>query len=203
MVLHDHWACTIITQPKRVMFINLGQFLSYNLFFIRLSILCYYFSYWYWSSRLWCLKMCTSKNINYSASQRAPLNFNVNYITVVKYTCTYQISYKAEIFNSFYNMHFYLDLLLVNKAYYIELMTYFCFWAWSKPVCYVMTVELNCNFISTKIVLIVSSILKSWPEKKLLVLKQTMINIKIYFLFVLEIINVFLCKEHCANRSVT
>ena len=66
-----------------------------------------------------------------------------------------------------------------------------------------MTVELDCTFISTKIVLIVSSILKSSPDKKILVLKQTMINIKIYVLFVLEIINVFLCKEHCANMSVT
>ena len=26
----------------------------------------------------------------HSASQRAPLNLNVNYVTVMKYTCTYQ-----------------------------------------------------------------------------------------------------------------
>ena len=37
------------------------------------------------------------------ASQRAPLNLNVNYVTM-KYTCTYQLSYKTEI----------LDLLLVK-----------------------------------------------------------------------------------------
>ena len=30
------------------------------------------------------------------------------------YTCTYQISYKTEIFKSFYSVHFYLDLLLVK-----------------------------------------------------------------------------------------
>ena len=42
-------------------------------------------------------KMCTFKNFNYSASQRAPLNFNVNYVTVVKYTCTYQISTKLKL----------------------------------------------------------------------------------------------------------
>ena len=43
-----------------------------------------------------------------------PLNLNVNYVTVMKYTCTYQISYKTEIFKSFYSMHFYLDLLLIK-----------------------------------------------------------------------------------------
>ena len=50
----------------------------------------------------------------HSASQKAPLNLNVNYVTVMKYTCTYQISYKTEIFKSYNSMHFYLDLLL-NK----------------------------------------------------------------------------------------
>ena len=34
----------------------------------------------------------------HSASQRAPLNLNVDYVTLMKYTCTYQISYKTEIF---------------------------------------------------------------------------------------------------------
>ena len=42
------------------------------------------------------------------------LNLNVNYGTVMKYTCTYQISDKTEIFKNFYSMHFYLDLLLVK-----------------------------------------------------------------------------------------
>ena len=38
----------------------------------------------------------------------------MKYVTVMKYTCTYQISYKIEIFKNFYSMHFYLDLLLVK-----------------------------------------------------------------------------------------
>ena len=50
----------------------------------------------------------------HSGSQRAPLNLNVNYVAVIMYTCTYQISYKTEIFKSFYSMHFYLDLLLIK-----------------------------------------------------------------------------------------
>ena len=50
----------------------------------------------------------------HSASQRAPLNLNVNYVTVVKYICTYQISYKTKLFKNFYSMHFYLDLLLIK-----------------------------------------------------------------------------------------
>ena len=50
----------------------------------------------------------------HSVSQRAPLNLNVNYVTVMKYTCTYQISYQAEIFKSFYSMHFNLDHLLIK-----------------------------------------------------------------------------------------
>ena len=62
-----------------------------------------------------------------SAAQRAPLNLNVNYVTVMKFTCTYQISYKTEIFKSLYSMHFYLDLLLIEQAYYIEVVSCFCF----------------------------------------------------------------------------
>ena len=50
----------------------------------------------------------------HSASQRAPMNLNVNYVTVMKYTCAYQISYKTEILKSFHSMHFYLDLLLIK-----------------------------------------------------------------------------------------
>ena len=50
----------------------------------------------------------------YSVSQRAPLNLNVNYVTVMKYTCTYQLSYKTDIFKNFYSMHFYLDVLLIK-----------------------------------------------------------------------------------------
>ena len=45
--------------------------------------------------------MCTYKDFIFSAIQRAPLNSNVNYVTVIKYTCTCQISYKTEIFKSF------------------------------------------------------------------------------------------------------
>ena len=61
----------------------------------------------------------------YSFSQRAPLNLNVNYATVMKYTCTYLISYKTEKFKSFNSMHFYLDLLLIKKAYYVQFTSFF------------------------------------------------------------------------------
>ena len=37
-----------------------------------------------------------SINLAQIYSQRAPLNLNVNYVTVMKYTCTYQISYKTR-----------------------------------------------------------------------------------------------------------
>ena len=50
----------------------------------------------------------------HTASQRAPLYLNVNYVTVMKYTCTYQTSDKTEIFKCFYSMHIYLDLLLIK-----------------------------------------------------------------------------------------
>ena len=59
-------------------------------------------------------KVLIQKVSIHSASQRAPLNLNVNYVTVMKYTCTYQISYKTELFKSFYSMHIYLDLLLIK-----------------------------------------------------------------------------------------
>ena len=45
---------------------------------------------------------------------KAPLNLTVNYVSVMKYTCIYQISYKTEIFKAFDSMHFYLDLLLIK-----------------------------------------------------------------------------------------
>ena len=50
----------------------------------------------------------------YSATQKAPLNLNVNYDTVKKYTFTYQFSYKTEIFKKFYSMHFYVNLLMIS-----------------------------------------------------------------------------------------
>ena len=61
-------------------------------------------------------KKCAHKKKKsiHSASQRAPLNLNVNDVTVMKYTCTYQLSYKTEILKSFYSMHFYLALLLIK-----------------------------------------------------------------------------------------
>ena len=88
-----------------------------------------------------------------SASQRAPLNLNVNYVTVMMYT--YQISYKTELLKSFYSMHFILDLLLTKLAYYVEFISCFFFSAWSKHVCLELTVAFNCNSMSTIIVLIV------------------------------------------------
>ena len=86
------------------------------------------------------------------------------------------MSYKTEIFKSFYSMHFYLDLVLI-----VEFISCLCFSAWSKQVCYELTVEFNCNSMSTIIVLIV---LIKFEEltRKLLVLKQQMIAIKNYIL---------------------
>ena len=53
-------------------------------------------------------------------------------------------------------MHSYLDLLFVKLAYYVDFISCFCFSAWSQQVCYELTVEFNCNSMSTIIVLIVS-----------------------------------------------
>ena len=52
-------------------------------------------------------------------------------------------------------MHFYLDRLLIKKAYDVEVIS-LCFSAWAKQVCYALTVEFNCNSMSTIIILIVS-----------------------------------------------
>ena len=59
-------------------------------------------------------KSAHPKTSIHSASQRASLNLNVNYVNVIKYTCTYQISYKTEICKSFYSIHFNVDLLLIK-----------------------------------------------------------------------------------------
>ena len=40
-------------------------------------------------------RKCPYQKISiHPALQSAPLNLNVNYVTVMKHTCTYQISYK-------------------------------------------------------------------------------------------------------------
>ena len=111
-------------------------------------------------------KSAHPKNSIHSALQRAPLNLNVNYVTVMKYTCTYQISYKTEIVKSFYSTHFYLDLLLIKYAYYIKFISCFCFSERSKQVCYVLTVVFSCNSMSTTIVLIVSIKFEELTRKK-------------------------------------
>ena len=79
-------------------------------------------------------------------------------------------------------------------------MNFFCFSAWSKHVCYVMKVEFNCNFISTKIVLIVSINIKELTRKTLCF--ET-VDDECHSCLVLKILNDILCKEHCANISVT
>ena len=54
-------------------------------------------------------------------------------------------------------MHFYLYLLLVKKAHYVEFIScFFFFSAWSKQVCFEMTVKFKSNSMSTIFVLIVS-----------------------------------------------
>ena len=63
-------------------------------------------------------------------------------------------------------MHFYLDLLLIKEAYYVEFISCFCSSAWSQQVCYELTVEFNCNSMSTIIVLIVSLKLEEFTRKK-------------------------------------
>ena len=63
-------------------------------------------------------------------------------------------------------MHFYFDLLLIKKAYYVEFTSCFCLSAWSKQVCYELKVEFNCNFMSTIIVLIVSIKFKELTRNK-------------------------------------
>ena len=60
-------------------------------------------------------------------------------------------------------------------------MTYICFSAWSKHVCYVMTAELKCNSIISKNVVIVS--INFEELTKILALKHEMMNIKNYILF--------------------
>ena len=96
------------------------------------------------------------------------MSLNVNYVTVMKYTCTYQISYNTEIFKRFNSMHFYLDLLLIKEAYYVESISCFCFSAWYKQVCYKLTVEFSCNSMSTFIVLIESIKFEELTRKKII-----------------------------------
>ena len=112
------------------------------------------------------LKSVQQKISIHSASQRAPLNLNVNYVTVMKYTCTYQFSNKTELFKNFYGMHFYLDLLANILAFNVGFISCFYFSAWSKQVCYELTAEFNCNSMSTIIVLLVFIKFEELTRKK-------------------------------------
>ena len=126
-----------------------------------------WYKYWYWSSIFRCLKNGTSKNFNLFSPTKNTTEFQceLRYCDeIYLYTPNFL---KTEIFKSFYSMHFYLDLLLVKSGYYVEFMTYICFSAWSKHVSfYVMTVEFNCNSMSTKVVLIVSINFEELVRKK-------------------------------------
>ena len=101
-------------QPKRVKFTNCSQFLSHNIFGLDFHFYVIFLLIGICQLDNNVLKSAPLKISIHSASQRVPLNLNVNYVTVMKYTCTYQISYKTEIFKSFNSMHFYLDLLLIK-----------------------------------------------------------------------------------------
>ena len=103
----------------------------------------------------------------HSASQRASLNLDVNYATVIKYTCAYQISYKTEIFKSSYSMFILLGSLVDQISILCRIyIIFFCFSAWSKQVCYELTVEFSCNSMSVIIVLIVSIKFEKLTRKK-------------------------------------
>ena len=115
MTLHSHQIMLIRTlQPKRVKFSNCTQFLSHNFFALDFHFYVIFLLIGIGQLDNDVLKNAPTKISIHSTSQRASLNLNVNYVTVMNYTCTYQISYKTEIFKSFNSMHFYLDLLLIK-----------------------------------------------------------------------------------------
>ena len=104
----------LLLQPKRVKFTNCSQYLSHNFFDSDFHFYVIFLLIGIGQLDNDVIKSAHPKISTHSASQRAPLNLNVNNLTVMKYTCTYKISYKTEIFKSFYSMHFYLDLLLIK-----------------------------------------------------------------------------------------
>ena len=87
-------------------------------------------------------------------------------------------------------MHFYLDLLLIKYAYYVESISCFCFSACSKQVCYELTVEFSCNSMNTIIVLIVSIKFEELTRKKIICFATVDDEYqKLHFSLVLEIVN--------------
>ena len=66
-----------------------------------------------------------------------------------------------------------------------------------------MTVEFNCHSMSTIIVLVVSIKFEELTSKNIGFEIVDDEYQKLHSSLVLEIIIVFLCKDHCANRSVT
>ena len=72
----------------------------------------------------------------------------------------------------------------------------FCSSSWSKQVCYELTVEINCKFMSTIIVLIVSIKFEELIRKKIFVLKQLMMNIKNYIIQLMHSfeVNIRICQ---------
>ena len=94
--------CASVYQPKRVKVTKCSHFLSHNFFGldIHFYVICLLVGIGQLDNDV--LKSAHPEISIQSASQRAPLNLNVNYITVMKYTCTYQLSYKTEILKSFF-----------------------------------------------------------------------------------------------------
>lgn len=88
-----------------------------------------------------CPKNVYIQRFQFLASQREPNNFNVNYVTITRYTCTYQISYKTGIFRGLNSIHFYWVwnrgcwILKMLSLFELEIMNcmvfthtlYFCF----------------------------------------------------------------------------
>ena len=68
----------------------------------------------------------------------------------------------------------------------------FCYSAWSQQVCYELTVEFNCNFMSTIIVLIVSIKFEELTRKNNIGFETMNEYKKIHYFLVLEIINCIL-----------
>ena len=63
-------------------------------------------------------------------------------------------------------MYSYLDLLFVKQAHHIGSITYFASQHGQTMFAYARTLQLNCNSISTKIVLIVSINFEELTRKK-------------------------------------
>ena len=101
-------------QPKRVKFTNCSQFLSHTFFGLDFHFYVIFLLIGIGQLDNDVLKKCSSKNINSFSLTKSTIELECELRYCDEVYLHILISYKTEIFKSFYSIHLYMDLLLIK-----------------------------------------------------------------------------------------